>query len=153
VVRAADDVGDRLLGVAPVMWNQPRSVTLVAGPAGCTLLLLKRKALSFLVAEAAEFREQKMQAFIAEELPGILAENRLFGHKLYADDVADASWPLLAGLLRGKWRGSSPAAARRIRERVAPELRHALADLDRPGRPSAADRDLLLAELNRLLRL
>jgi Fe-S-cluster-containing hydrogenase component 2/CRP-like cAMP-binding protein len=152
VVTENSPAHDRFLGVATTLWNQPRSFTLVAGPKGCTLLLIKRRALTFIVANADKFREEKKTAFRKQELPAILAENRLFGNELYPHDVRAGRLSRLVGLLRGRERSPLPAALRRIREHLRPEFCRALAGF-RPDALALREWEQILSELNRLLRL
>jgi Fe-S-cluster-containing hydrogenase component 2/CRP-like cAMP-binding protein len=122
-LRAAED---RFMGVAGTLWNQPRSVTLVAdddpadGGKPCVMLLIKRKALEEIIKKAPAFYENRMQDFVQTVLPDILARNRLFQDRLFAEDIADWSG-LLAGL-RGEHPGPAAAGLDRVRERLGQRL-------------------------------
>jgi Fe-S-cluster-containing dehydrogenase component len=70
---------DRFMGVTSSLWNQKRSVTLVAGPEGCDLLLMKRLVLQKVVRQVPPFRARTAQRFLENELPALLAQNRFFG--------------------------------------------------------------------------
>ncbi len=104
-------VEDRFLGVAGTLWNQPRSVTLVAdndpddGDKPCVMLLIKRKALEEIAKKSPRFYEQKMAEFVRSTLPDVLAKNRLFRDRLFAEDVLD--WKALLDGLQGKTPGSA----------------------------------------------
>jgi Fe-S-cluster-containing dehydrogenase component len=97
-IKATESPEDRFMGVTSSLWNQRRSVTLIAGPGGCDLLLVKRKYLQMLVEnrENTLLWERTMERFRKDELPGLLAENRLFedaavspNHRGWMDWVAD----------------------------------------------------------------
>jgi Fe-S-cluster-containing hydrogenase component 2 len=153
-------LSERILGVTGALWNQPRSVTLLAQNdpddpeepnAPCRMLLIKRKALTVLfgVAEGgpAPLRAQlkaagepllkkKLSEFVAVALPDILANNRLFRDLLYVEDVLD--WDRLLTCLR-----------RRVADLLDGELRVWLARLPSPAED--ADRQRIVSGVNDLL--
>jgi Fe-S-cluster-containing hydrogenase component 2 len=100
---------DRFMGVAGTLWNQPRSVTLLAdndpddGGKPCLLLLIKRKALDEIIKKCPGFYERKMADFVKTVLPDILARNRLFQGRLFVEDVRD--WQTLLSALQGNGPG------------------------------------------------
>ena len=100
---------DRFLGITGTLWNQPRSVTLIADNdpeddgKPCRLLLIKRKALEEIIKKSPAFYERKMADFVRTTLPDVLAKNRLFRDRLFAQDVRD--WPTLLEALQGKHQG------------------------------------------------
>jgi Fe-S-cluster-containing dehydrogenase component len=77
-ITTADLPEDRFMGVSSSLWNQRRSLTLVAGENGCDLLLMKRLQLQKLVKTIGTFRDRVTQRFRTNELPRLLAENLLF---------------------------------------------------------------------------
>lgn len=112
-------VADRFIGVTGAVWNQKRSVTLIASPDAdepCEMLLVKRKALVDIIAAAPEFYAKKLDEFIDQTLPDLLAENRLFREALYLEDVPEQKWPRQLQLLQGVNPGGMTAPIRRIRE-------------------------------------
>jgi Fe-S-cluster-containing hydrogenase component 2 len=145
---------ERFMGIAGTLWNQPRSVTLVAaddpadGAKPCVMLLIKRKALDEIIKKAPAFYEGRMQDFVETVLPDILTRNRLFQDRLFAEDVLD--WGgLLAALSRAT---SGPAAVglARLRESLDQRLRRWLPraraeDLDGP------DKNHIVGQLNQVL--
>lgn len=85
---------ERMMGVTSALLNQPRSYTLVAGfGAGqhhtCELYLIPRRILAELYKVSPAFREKHLQRFVKDELPRLLAENRLFRNTLYVEDILD----------------------------------------------------------------
>jgi Fe-S-cluster-containing hydrogenase component 2/CRP-like cAMP-binding protein len=144
----------RFMGIAGTLWNQPRSVTLVADndPADdskpCVMLLIKRKALEEIIKKAPAFFEGRMQDFVDTVLPDILTRNRLFQDRLFAEDVLD--WNRLLAGLSGRFDGAAPAGLRRVRgfldERLRRWLPRAAAEqLD------GADRNHIIGQLNMVL--
>src|SRR5581483_9708982 len=99
-------VEDRFMAITSTLWNQPRSVTLVAdndpaaGGKPCVLLLIKRKALEEIIKKSPGFYQRKMGDFVATSLPDVLARSRLFRDRLFVQDVRD--WDALLGALQGK---------------------------------------------------
>ena len=144
---------DRFLGVTSALWNLPRSVTLVAQPdrpgEPCELLLIKRTVLLLIQEQYEPFRRRATERFVAEDLPHVLAEDRLFRNTFYEEDVAD--WPGLLDLLRGRAAGPRPEASRRIRQLLDHELTDRLATVAR-DEPSPRDRYRVLGGLNALLK-
>lgn len=92
---------DRFMGITGTLWNQPRSVTLIAdddpddGGKPCVMLLIKRKALEEIIKRSPRFYEQKMAEFMRSTLPALLAKNRLFRDRLFVamiqtEELADS---------------------------------------------------------------
>lgn len=106
---AVKPLEDRFLGITGTLWNQPRSVTLIAeddpqaGGGPCVMLLIKRKALEIIKDKNPRFYEQKMIEFVRSTLPAVLAKNRLFRDRLFVGDVLD--WEALLSALQGKTAG------------------------------------------------
>jgi Fe-S-cluster-containing hydrogenase component 2/CRP-like cAMP-binding protein len=118
-------VGDRFVGVTGAVWNQKRSVSLIAAPDSpepCEMLLVKRKALMDIIAAAPEFYQKKLDEFIDQTLPDLLAENRLFREALYLEDVPEQKWPRQLALLQGKVPGGMSPAIKRLREVMGPAV-------------------------------
>jgi Fe-S-cluster-containing hydrogenase component 2 len=111
---------DRFLGITSTLWNQPRSVTLVADNdpedlnRPCRMLLIKRKALEEIIKKSPRFYEQKMAEFVQSTLPTVLAKNRLFRDRLFVEDVQN--WEALLQGLQGKTSGA--ARLRKLREHL-----------------------------------
>src|SRR5205823_1716943 len=63
---------ERLVGITSVLWNQPRTTTLVAGSEGCILLLVKRVLLTKLVNSTPAWRPWNRKRFWADKLPRLL---------------------------------------------------------------------------------
>jgi Fe-S-cluster-containing hydrogenase component 2/CRP-like cAMP-binding protein len=96
----AKPLEDRFMGITGTLWNQPRSVTLVAeneGAKPCLMLLIKRKALEEIIKKSPRFYEKKMADFVSSTLPDVLAKNRLFRERLFVEEVRD--WPALLAAL------------------------------------------------------
>jgi Fe-S-cluster-containing hydrogenase component 2/CRP-like cAMP-binding protein len=70
-------LADRFMGVTGVVWNEKRSVTLVADGM-VEMLLVKRKALMQIIERCPEFYQRKIAEFLNDILPRRLEENRLF---------------------------------------------------------------------------
>src|SRR5581483_9047963 len=129
VIRIRDGQGqvlpveDRFMAITSTLWNQPRSVTLVAdndpaaGGKPCVLLLIKRKALEEIIKKSPGFYQRKMGDFVATSLPDVLARSRLFRDRLFVQDVRD--WDALLGALQGKAGGP---LLQRIRVRLDESL-------------------------------
>src|SRR5262245_28813097 len=118
-------VGDRFVGVTGAVWNQKRSVSLIASPDSpepCEMLLIKRKALMDIIAAAPEFYQKKLDEFIDQTLPDLLADNRLFRESLYLEDVPEQKWLRQLALLQGKTPGGMPPAIKRLREVLGPGI-------------------------------
>jgi Fe-S-cluster-containing dehydrogenase component/CRP-like cAMP-binding protein len=79
ILEPSDDLpfSKRFIGVTSVVWNQPRSVTLVAGE-WVEMVLVKRKALLEIIKRFPSLYEEKLTEFQNVILPGYLAANRLF---------------------------------------------------------------------------
>ncbi len=157
VIRARDDGGDlkppaeRFMGLAGTLWNQPRSVTLVADDDDgrpCEMLLVKRKALEEIRKKDPAFFEGQMADFVRTVLPDILARNRLFQDQLFAADVAD--WPGLLAVLQGKSGGPAAAGLARLRERLDPRLMRWL-PRTRAEHLDASDRNQIVGRINQVL--
>lgn len=117
---------DRFMGITGTLWNQPRSVTLIAdddpddGGKPCVMLLIKRKALEEIIKRSPRFYEQKMAEFMRSTLPALLAKNRLFRDRLFVEDVKD--WPQLLAALAGQAPGSDSGLLPLLREQLARSL-------------------------------
>jgi Fe-S-cluster-containing hydrogenase component 2/CRP-like cAMP-binding protein len=141
---------ERFMGIAGTLWNQPRSISLVADTdpddegKPCVMLLIKRKALEEIIKKASAFFEHRMQDFVDTVLPDILTRNRLFQNRLYAADVRD--WgKLLTGIT-----GGSGEFLHRVRELLDSRLMRWLprADAERLDGP---DRNHIIEGLNQVL--
>jgi Fe-S-cluster-containing hydrogenase component 2/CRP-like cAMP-binding protein len=118
-------VGDRFVGVTGAVWNQKRSVSLIASPVAaepCEMLLIKRKALMDIIAAAPEFYQKKLDEFIDQTLPELLAENRLFREALYLEDVPEQKWPRQLALLQGRTPAGMTPPIQRLRDVLGPAL-------------------------------
>ncbi len=118
-------VVDRFIGVTGAVWNQKRTVSLIAANTAdepCEMLLVKRKALMDIIAAAPDFYAKKLDEFIEQTLPDLLAESRLFREALYLEDVPEQRWPRQLALLQGKTPGGMSPAIRRIRELLGDEM-------------------------------
>ena len=97
-----DHFVDRLFGATNALWNQPRSVTLVADPGkpdGCRMLVIKRFALLYLFEKNPTLYSEKVSEFARNTLPTLLIENRLFQPRLFVDDIREECWnQVVAGL-------------------------------------------------------
>lgn len=132
VIRTRDEhnnlfpVERRFMGVSSTLWNQVRSVTLVADNDAlddnkpCVMLLIKRKALEEIVKKSPKFYEVKMAEFIETTLPDILARNRLFRDVLFVEDVR--SWHTLVQSIQGEFSGSLPGVVDRVRKLLDPKV-------------------------------
>lgn len=146
-------VEQRFLGLPGTLWNQPRSVSLLADndPVGnqpCTMLLIKRKALEDLIKKAPAFVEDRMQDFVQTVLPDILTRNRFFQNRLFAGDVRD--WATLLDALGGRAPGPAPSGLRRLREALDPALMRWLPGA-RADHLDGPDRDHIIERLNEAL--
>jgi Fe-S-cluster-containing hydrogenase component 2/CRP-like cAMP-binding protein len=143
---------ERFMGIAGTLWNQPRSVTLVAdnapaddgGP--CVMLLIKRKALEEMIKKAAAFYDGQLQSFVETVLPDILTRNRLFQDRLFPGDVQD--WDKLLVAL-GSVRATS-AGLQRVRALLDTELLRWLPQAS-AEHLDAADRNQIVERLNEVL--
>lgn len=158
------EVLDRFIGVTGAIWNQPRSVTLVAGRGEekCVLLLIKRKALLDIVPQkpkasanargssstVTEFYRKKSRDFLSGTLPRVLAKNKLFRPQLYPEDIEDEAWPRLLHLLKGT--GSGSAVTAQVRNQLV-GLQPQLAQLT-PEKLDGYARYRIVGELNQLLK-
>lgn len=146
------DLADRFLGVTSVIWNRPRSVTLLAdNDAGqpCEMLLIKRKALLEIIFDKKTnaprvMYQKKMTDFLKQTLPDLLARNHLFRSLIYVEEVRDWS-ALLAGLSSGR------GAARRIVGFLDDSLRQWLGALS-PEQLDDFGRYRIVSEINALLK-
>jgi Fe-S-cluster-containing hydrogenase component 2/CRP-like cAMP-binding protein len=114
----------RFMGIPGTLWNQPRTVTLVADddpgdldaegkPKPCVMLLIKRRVLVEEIAKKAPaFIQGQMQEFVDRALPDILARNRLFQNRLFAEDVRD--WNRLLAALGGRDGGPARGWLQRV---------------------------------------
>lgn len=97
-------IEDRFMGITGTLWNQGRSVTLVAAndfdDNKCQMLLIKRKAFQEIIKKCPAFYERKMVDFVNNTLPTILAKNRLFRERFFASDVLD--WGKALRALQGR---------------------------------------------------
>lgn len=119
-------IEQRFMGIASVLWNQVRSVTLIADndpdddDKPCVVLLIKRKALEEIVKKSPKFYERKMVDFIDNTLPDILARNRLFRDRLFVEDVRE--WQVLIEAMQGRWKSPVPGALESVRGSIDRKL-------------------------------
>jgi Fe-S-cluster-containing hydrogenase component 2/CRP-like cAMP-binding protein len=150
---------DRLMGVTSVIWKQPRTATLIAendneGNA-CRMVLIKRiflrQCLLFADGQQKQLSplyEKKVEIFVDQSLPGLLAQNRLFRPLFYVEEVK--KW---AALLDGlALKGDTPVtlAKHQIAGLLLPDVRQWMRALA-PPRPDEADKYRIVSELNDLL--
>lgn len=140
------------MGVTSALLNQPRSFTLVAGfGAGhegpCEFYLIPRRFLAEMYNHSEDFRRIHLRRFVVDELPSLLAENRLFRNTFYVSDIAERAG--LVAQLQGV--GGQ--------DDVSQPLRACLEDsgrlwLEALSPADLADTDLgqLVSELNTLLK-
>jgi Fe-S-cluster-containing hydrogenase component 2 len=151
-------VDRRFMGLSGALWNQPRSVTLIAeddpaaGNAPCVMLLIKRKALQemFKSPQGEEFLREQLRKFLRLTLPELLANNRLFRDLIYIEDVHD--WDRLIGYLCDEAAGNSPhdVMRRQIAGSLSEEFKTWLSA--GPSMPlHAADQARVIAALNDVL--
>jgi Fe-S-cluster-containing hydrogenase component 2/CRP-like cAMP-binding protein len=157
---------DRLMGVTGALWNQPRSVTLVAenDPEDrnepCRMLLIKRKVLETIFAgqpgsPGPEFLAGKLGDYVNTSLSDALVDNRLFFDSVYLDQVE--SWDALLTWLRGVVNGTAAAAHGRFARHLDPGLKEWLRRLpppapgQAPAAPVQADKTRVVSALNKFL--
>jgi Fe-S-cluster-containing dehydrogenase component len=161
---------ERLMGVSSALLNQQRSFTLVAGfgdghDAPCEFYLIPRRILAELYKLSPAFRARHSKRFVADELPRLLAENRLFRNTLYPADILDRAE--LLSQLRGSGDLAESAASRhpryaatgRDRAEASRRLRACLGDSCKGWLKSLSSERLddaalaqLLGDLNALLK-
>jgi Fe-S-cluster-containing hydrogenase component 2 len=131
-------VFERFMGITSALWNLPRSVTLVATSDGqgkpCEFLLVKREVLKEISEKSPEVEQLVTRKFLEQQLPQILAENRLFRDTFSPDDVTD--WPRFLEVLRGDVKPPSIAVAQ-ILQGLSPEFHGWLASADDRTNPLA----------------
>jgi Fe-S-cluster-containing hydrogenase component 2/CRP-like cAMP-binding protein len=117
-------IEDRFMGITGALWNQNRSVTLVADNDGddkCRMLLIKRKAFQEIIKKAPAFYEKKMIEFVDQTLPTILAKNRLFRDRFFYSEVNWAE--LLLGLKLKSPTARLPRFLRAFLAKLSPDLK------------------------------
>jgi Fe-S-cluster-containing hydrogenase component 2/CRP-like cAMP-binding protein len=158
--RQKRDFADRLMGLTSVVWKQPRTATLIAGDdeqgKSCRMVLIKRILLRECLLFADRDHTQpthlylsKMENFLNQSLPALLAQNRLFRPLFYVEEVGN--WEnLLKGLSRNNDTPVLPAQ-RRIGDSLPRKVRKWFGDLE-TSRLDDADQYRVVSELNDLLK-
>ncbi len=150
------DFARRVMGVATVLWKQPRNVTLTADDKdgkACQIVLIKRK----LFVDCLQYEDprtklpsplykSKIEDFLKESLPGLLERNRLFRPLFYTEEVEN--WQQLARALT--LNPSSDTKVARVRERLSQPTRKWLGEL-KDSDLSDDEKYRLVSTLNDLL--